>query len=152
MRRPRGSSGWARVSWALVCALFLSVAPSAIASRAAPAAPAERPPALANKTSTDFFREKFECVRTVAEKAPDSKCLKCHAAILSQKPLQADSEKGSPPSIVSVHAQHMRSSMANFTCVACHKKIDPYESSSSGLRNQVPAALCFNCHFPHGRE
>ncbi len=100
----------------------------------------------------DFFRDKFACVQWVEKKAPDSKCLECHPTILSEKDLAELRKEGSVSPVVLIHAQHMRSGKVNFTCVTCHKHIDPYQTSSVGVRNQVPANMCFKCHFPHGQE
>lgn len=131
--------------------LILVFIPSVLANLAA-AGEADRPASARNMTPSEFFREKFECVRALEEKAADSRCLKCHAPIVSETPLGADRGRRPAPAVVIVHAQHMRSAMVNLTCRTCHGRIDPYETSSSGLRNQVPAILCFRCHFPHGRE
>ena len=107
-------------------------------------------------SSQDFFRDKFICVQTVEQKAKDDKCLKCHSGILKEIDLSKNQEKdlkkpvGSP--VVIIHAQHMQSGKVNFTCITCHQSIDPYQSSSAGIRNQVSANFCFKCHFPHGQE
>jgi hypothetical protein len=102
--------------------------------------------------NSDFFAEKFACTRWVEEKAPDSKCLECHATIVEAKALPSAQDPGVSSGVMRIHAQHMRSVKVNFTCITCHKAIDPYQASSAGLRNQVPANMCFKCHFPHGQE
>ena len=109
-------------------------------------------PGQGETDSGDFFRDKFACVRWVEKKAPDSKCLECHATIVKAEALSSAGKKGSPSPVMKIHVQHMRSGTVNFTCITCHKKIDPYQTSSAGLRRQVPANMCFKCHFPHGQE
>ena len=103
-------------------------------------------------SSGGFFRDKFACARWVEEKAADLKCLECHAAIVQAEELPSAQKDGSPSGVMMIHAQHMRSGKVSFTCLACHKEIDPYQTSSAGLRNQVSANMCFKCHFPHGQE
>lgn len=105
----------------------------------------------------DFFRDKFICARAVEGKAKDSRCLECHGEIIIEKDLTLKEQKGpgqiTPASpVVVIHAQHMGSGKVNFTCLTCHQDIDPYQTSSAGIRNQVPANMCFKCHFPHGKE
>ncbi len=99
-----------------------------------------------------FFREKFVCARWVQSQAPDSKCLECHGSILKEEEIPVGGSSGSSPGVLMIHAQHMRSGKVNFTCLTCHKGVDPYQTSAAGLRNQVPANMCFKCHFPHGQE
>jgi hypothetical protein len=101
--------------------------------------------------SEEFFREKFACVRWVEKQAPDSKCLECHASILKEEEIKVDGQ-GSSSGVMMIHAQHMRSGKVNFTCLTCHKGLDPYQASAAGLRTQVSANMCFKCHFPHGQE
>jgi hypothetical protein len=100
----------------------------------------------------DFFRNKFACARWVERKSPDSKCLECHASIMKEEEITTDDEQGSSSGVMMIHAQHMRSGKVNFTCLTCHKTVDPYQTSATGLRTQVPANMCFKCHFPHGQE
>lgn len=102
--------------------------------------------------SGEFFRDKFACARWVAKKSPDSKCLECHASIMNKEEIEAAGQQGSSPGVMMVHAQHMHSGKVNFTCLTCHKTVDPYQTSATGLRTQVPANMCFKCHFPHGQE
>ena len=100
----------------------------------------------------DFFRDKFACARWVEKKSPDSKCLECHASIMKEEEIKVDEQQGSSSGVMMIHAQHMRSGKVNFTCLTCHKEVDPYQTSATGLRTQVPANMCFKCHFPHGQE
>lgn len=103
-------------------------------------------------SSSDFFRDKFACVRWVEQSAEDSKCLECHGPIVkAELPREAQKDAPAPP-VKMIHARHMGSAKVNFTCTTCHTRIDPYETSSVGLRSQVPASMCFGCHFPHGQE
>jgi len=104
------------------------------------------------ESSGKFFQEKFACVRWVESRSPDSKCLECHASILREENLAQTSENGAASTVMLIHAQHMRSGKVNFTCVTCHQSVDPYQTSSTGVRTQVPANMCFKCHFPHGQE
>ena len=107
-------------------------------------------------SSQDFFRDKFICARTVENKAKDSKCLECHPDIVKEvdlrKNLKQEIQDDISSPVVIIHAQHMRSGKVNFTCITCHKSVDPYQASSAGVRNQVSANFCFKCHFPHGQE
>ncbi len=105
----------------------------------------------------DFFRDKFICARAVEGKAKDSRCLECHGAIIKEIDLITKEQKdprqrAAASPVVVIHAQHMASGKVNFTCLTCHQRIDPYQTSSAGIRNQVPANMCFKCHFPHGKE
>lgn len=109
-------------------------------------------PGQGETSSAGFFRDKFSCARWVEEEAPDSKCLECHAAIVEAEELPSAQKDGSPSGVMMIHGQHMRSGKVKFTCLTCHKKIDPYQTSSAGLRNQVSANMCFKCHFPHGQD
>jgi hypothetical protein len=99
-----------------------------------------------------FFRDKFACARWVEKKSPDSKCLECHASIMKEEEIKVDERQGSSSGVMMIHAQHMRSGKVNFTCLTCHKAVDPYQTSATGLRTQVSANMCFKCHFPHGQE
>ena len=103
-------------------------------------------------SSGPFYTDKFACARWVEKKAPDKKCLECHATIIREDDLAADKEISSSSGVMNIHAQHMGTNKVNFTCLTCHEKVDPYQGSSSGVRNQVPANMCFKCHFPHGKE
>jgi hypothetical protein len=103
-------------------------------------------------SSGAFFRDKFACARWVERKAPDAKCLECHGSILKEEEIAVEGEPGTSSGVLMIHAQHMQSGKVNFTCLTCHKKIDPYQTSATGLRTQVPANMCFKCHFPHGQE
>jgi len=103
-------------------------------------------------SSGDFFREKFACARWVEKKSPDTKCLECHASILKEEEIPLAEQQGASSGVMMIHAQHMRSGKVNFTCLTCHKEVDPYQTSATGLRTQVPANMCFKCHFPHGQE
>ena len=105
----------------------------------------------------DFFRDKFLCIQAVTDKAKDAKCLECHGEIIKEKDLTTKDQKavGLPAQIspvVNIHAQHMGSGRVNFSCLTCHQQIDPYQTSAAGIRNQVPANMCFKCHFPHGKD
>jgi len=102
--------------------------------------------------SGDFFREKFACARWVEKESPDTKCLECHASILKEEEIPLAEQQGAPSGVMMIHAQHMRSGKVNFTCLTCHKQVDPYQTSATGLRTQVPANMCFKCHFPHGQQ
>lgn len=106
----------------------------------------------AGVSSETFFQDKFACVRWVEKKAPDTKCLECHASILNEEDLAARAREGATSVVTVVHTQHMRSGKVNFSCVTCHQSVDPYQTSSAGVRNQVSANMCFKCHFPHGQE
>jgi hypothetical protein len=103
-------------------------------------------------SSGAFFRDKFACARWVEMKSPDAKCLECHASILMEEEIEVAGVPGVSSGVMMIHAQHMRSGKVNFTCLTCHKKVDPYQTSATGLRTQVPANMCFKCHFPHGQE
>lgn len=103
-------------------------------------------------SSGEFFRDKFACARWVEEKAPDSKCLECHGSIMKEEEIKMDGGQGLSSGVMMIHAQHMRSGKVNFTCLTCHKAVDTYQTSATGLRTQVPANMCFKCHFPHGQE
>ena len=105
-----------------------------------------------DSSSAEFFREKFDCVRWVEKKSPDSKCLECHASILKEEEIKGNDVQGSSSGVMRIHVQHMRSVRVNFTCLTCHKAVDPYQASATGLRTQVSANMCFKCHFPHGQE
>jgi hypothetical protein len=121
---------------------------------AAPAALSEtlQLPGQGETASGGFFRDKFACVRWVEKKAQDSKCLECHGTIVKAELPAVAERDGSPSRVKMIHVQHMGSERVNFTCITCHERIDPYETSSVGLRTQVPANMCFKCHFPHGQE
>ena len=103
-------------------------------------------------SSGEFFREKFACARWVEKKSPDSKCLECHASIMKEEEITLAEQPDDSSGVMMIHAQHMRSGKVNFTCLTCHKEVDPYQTSGTGLRTQVPANMCFKCHFPHGQE
>ena len=103
-------------------------------------------------SSGEFFLEKFACARWVEKKSPDSKCLECHASIMKEEEITLAEQPDASSGVMMIHAQHMRSGKVNFTCLTCHKEVDPYQTSATGLRAQVPANMCFKCHFPHGQE
>jgi hypothetical protein len=100
----------------------------------------------------DFFLDKFACARWVEKGSPDAKCLECHASIMKEEEIRLDDPQGAASGVMMIHAQHMHSGKVNFTCLTCHKSVDPYQTSATGLRTQVPANMCFKCHFPHGQE
>ena len=129
---------------------LLAFLPLAIAAMAAPADNSEPRGLGTDRSPTEFFRDKFACVRWVTRKAPDSKCLECHAAILKANDLPT--REGLPSGVTGIHAQHLRSGKVKFTCLTCHQSLDPYQASAAGIRNQVSANRCFKCHFPHGQK
>jgi len=104
----------------------------------------------ADGSSSVFFRDKFSCARWVEKRAPDGKCLECHGGILKEEDLTLSLPDRPGAPVLTIHVQHMRSGKVNFQCATCHLRIDPYQASSAGLRDQVPANMCFKCHFPHG--
>jgi len=99
-----------------------------------------------------FLLRKFQCVRAVENKVSDRRCLQCHPGVLAREDVLSRQENESGPIVIGVHAQHMYSAKANFTCTICHQSIDPYQSSSEGLMVQVSPRMCVRCHFPHGVE
>ena len=113
---------------AIACLLFLRLGTGELFGETIRVSDAE------DASSVEFFREKFDCVRWVEKKSPDSKCLECHAGILKDEQIKAEGVQGSSTGVMRIHAQHMRSVRVNFTCLTCHKAVDPYQASATGLR------------------
>jgi len=99
------------------------------------------------KDENKHWNKMVECSRANEAQVEDAKCIKCHTNVLDKETYA----KETPP-IVRIHYFHYNESGRDFTCVTCHKKMDPFNDSGSMLRKQVNPFICYTCHEPFNQK
>ena len=89
-------------------------------------------------------------IHTTTTTSYNNECLMCHGNKLCAKSLSAN--------VPDIHVKMMKyvfhatgdRGVTNNTCQHCHKEVDFHEGSAAGIRKQVAAQGCDDCHGPKG--